>query len=150
MRPSALRINVGLGWGRSIPAVTFLPYPLPFWFQDTVDATDKYIAIAYNAGVQSDIQNAYARTTVASVLEGWTMRVSSALGAGETLDFRLVIDGTPDATMVISLGDGDIHGEATGSLDIPADSLVAIEAIVGGTLASKLVRGGVLALREAA
>lgn len=142
-----LGVSVGLGWQRS-PVVQpeAAAFALPFWVNDTVDADFKYFPIAYNGATNETVAEAQARMVRDCTVTSWTMRVSSALAAGETLTFRFVINGTPDATLTVSLGEGDIDAvSADGALDFAEGDLVAVEGVLGGTLTSKIVRGGVIA-----
>lgn len=136
--------------GRVIPSPpTALPNVIPAFMQDTVDATNRYFAIGWNAGgVFTAVTDVEARAVEAFTVTHWNVRISAALGVGETLTARFVVNGTPDASLVISLGSGDSVGSATGSLAIAADDLVCVEFIVGGTLVSALVRGAMIVVES--
>lgn len=117
----------------------------PYWIQDTVDTDFKYMSPAYNNGTRDDIDEAYARAVTDFTINSWSARISAALGVGETLTLRWVIDGVPDATIPISFVEGDQDlTSADGTLAIAKDQLFAIEGVIGGTLTDVVVRGGVV------
>jgi hypothetical protein len=121
----------------------------PFFIVDTVDASNKYAPIGYNGGWNTALTATNSRLATDIEVTSWTMRLSTTLGVGETVSFRLVIDGTPDASVVITINAGENSGRADGSLMIAAGSLVSIEGIVGGTLVSVQVLGGIVGYRGA-
>lgn len=120
----------------------------PVFINAVFDGTNKYAAIGYNGDTNATLAEAYARNALAIEIVSWTMRLPDPLVAGNTLSFRFVVNDTPDAGMVITMGDGDQSGRADGSLIVPVDSAIAIEGIVGGTLTDVLVLGGVVGYRS--
>lgn len=131
-----------------VPPVTTKLAVWPYFVVSTVDGTDRYMAIAYNAATNASAEDAYARSPVDLEIVSWTVRLVNALGVGETYQQRFIVDGTPDTGIVISMAEGDQVGSADGSLVIPANTDFAIEGVIGGTLSGIVVLGGIVGYRS--
>lgn len=129
------------------PPPTTIPFVIVGALFNTLDTANPFAALGYNGGgVDTTSDMCATLFQDEQTLTSWSVQLGgSALSGTQTLTLRLVIDGTPDATMTIAMAVGDTGGVASGSLLIPAGSLVSVEAVFGGGLTIKTVRGFVFA-----
>jgi hypothetical protein len=132
---------------RPPPAPTTRLAVFPFFIVDTVDSTFRYAPIGYSGGWSATLPEAVSRAAIGIEVTSWTVRLASTLTAGQSVSFRFVVDGVPDAGIVVTISSGQDSGRANGSLTIPVGALVAIEGVVGGTLSSVSVLGGIVGYR---
>lgn len=142
----SLRPNFAWGPATAQPPPT-IPFVVVGALFTTLDTTNTFAPIGYDGGgldTTSDMCATFFQDE--QTLTSWSVQLAgAALSGTQTLTFRITIDGVPDATMTISLAVGDTGGVASGSLLIPAGSLVSVEAVFGGGLVTKGVRGFVFA-----
>lgn len=134
--------------GLVVPSVSFLPSVMPAFIQDTPDATNKYASLGWNSGgFFTTVGEVEARAVVLFNILHWNVRLGSALGGGQSIVYRFVVNGTPDATLNITVSTGQSSGSATGSLAIAADDLIAIEAVVTGAVTA-VTRGAMIVVES--
>lgn len=116
---------------------------------DSIDSgggTTAFCSIGSTGGFFATEADTTVTTTHDITVTSWTAQFNAALGAGESVVFALVIDGTPDATLPITVNEAETGGRsADGSLLIPAGSTISIRGVANGAgAASEIVTGFVL------
>ncbi len=145
-----LAVDVDVGWTRRpAPPPAGEPFVVLAPVQATASTTLPFMTWGYNGGVNATVGEAEARVPGACTLFTWSVRLTSALAAGESITFAVMVNGVADATMAITLMEGQIDGEGNGTIVLVADDRVAVRATFTG-LTSKAVRGFVFGLSGAA
>lgn len=123
-------------------------FVLPVFLVDSINdggATQSFTSLGWNAGWWAAQADAIMRTPIDMTLNSWTAELATALAAGKTITFALVINGVVDGTLTITLtGDGVLTGgrSADGALSIPAGSTVCIQGTASDAAAAAVIVNG--------